>query len=188
VTNGGRLTVATRAALAGAYGLRASIANRNDAYVADATPTAERAYHARFLFDANGVSIASGKTHDMFVGTSASGATNVRIQITSASNAYMMRTGTLLDSGSIKYSAWAHITDAPHSIEVAWQAATSGSNGSTILYVDGSPVASVTGLANPSARIDSVRLGPQSVGSGIAGVEYFDSFVSKRSGYIGPAV
>ncbi len=188
VTNGSRLTVTPTAALAGAYGLRANIANRNDMYVVDTTPTAERSYHARFNFDPNSVSIGSGKIHDVFVGTNASGAANLRVQVTSASNAYMVRTGTLLSSGSIKYSAWTHITDAPHSIEVAWQAATSGSNGSTILYVDGSLVASATGLANSSARIDSVRLGPQSVGSGIAGVEYFDSFASTRSGYIGPAV
>ncbi len=165
VTNGGRLTVTTSATLAGSYGLRANIVNRNDMYVADTTPTAERSYHARFRFDPNTVSIGSGKIHDMFVATNASGATNLRVQVTSASNAYMVRTGTLLNSGSIKYSAWTHITDAPHSIEVAWQAATSGSNGSTILYVDGSLVASATGLANSAARIDSARLGPQSVGS-----------------------
>ncbi len=186
VTNGSRLTVTSSAALAGIYGLRANIANRNDMYVADTTPTAERSYHARFRFDPNSVTIGSGKIHDIFVATNTAGTTNLRVQVTSASNAYMVRTGTLLSSGSTKYSAWTHITDVPHSIEVAWQAATSGSNGSSNLYIDGSLVTSVTGLANSSARIDSVRLGPQGIGSGIAGVEYFDAFASTRSSYIGP--
>ena len=186
--NGIRLTVTTSAALAGTYGLRANIANRNDMYVADATPTAERSYHVRFGFDPNTVTIGAGKIHDILVGTNATGTASLRVQITSSANGYMLRTGSLLNSGSTKYSSWTHITDAPHSIEVAWQAATSGSNGSCTLYVDGSSATSVTGLANSSMRIDSVRLGPQGVGTGIAGVEYFDGFASTRSGYIGPGV
>ena len=55
VTNGGRLSVTTSATLAGTYGLRANIANRNNMYVADVTPAAERSYHARFRFDPNSV-------------------------------------------------------------------------------------------------------------------------------------
>jgi hypothetical protein len=97
-----------------------------------------------------------------------------------------VRTATTLNTASIRFSTWATITDAPHSIEVAWLAATSGSNGSDNLYVDGVLVGAVTGLANSSTRVDTVRLGAQNLPTGVAGVEYFDAFVSTYSTYIGP--
>jgi hypothetical protein len=155
-------------------------------YVADVTPTAETSYHARFKFDPNTVTIGSGTSHDIFVATNSAGTANLRLQITKSSRSYQIRTATTLNSGSIKYSNWVTFTDAPHSIEVVWQAAASGSTGSSTLYIDGTQVSSVAGLANSSTRIDSARLGPQSLPSGVSGVEYFDAFASTRTTYIGP--
>jgi hypothetical protein len=187
VTNGGRLTVATAAALLGTYGLRANVVNRSDMYVADNTPASERSYHARFMFDPNSVSIASGAVHDIFTGLNGAGTVTMRLQITRSSGVFRLRTGTMLDSGSIKYSGWVTISDSPHSLEVAWQAAVGGTGGTQKLYLDGALGASIISLANSSTRIDSVRLGPQALPSGISGVELFDAFTSTRSGYIGPA-
>ncbi len=186
VTNSGRLTVTTTAALSGTFGLQATIANRIAMYVADTTPSAETSYHARFMFDPNSIAVGTGSIHDIIIGTNSKGKVNLRLQITKSSRGYQLRTGTMLDSGSIKYSSWVPLSDAPHSIEVAWRAATSGSNGSHTLFIDGVSVSSVTGLANSSTRIDSARLGPQNIPSGVSGVEYFDGFTSTRTSYIGP--
>jgi hypothetical protein len=155
-------------------------------YVADNSPSAESNYHARFKFDPNSVTISSGAVHDIFVGTNAAGTVSLRLQITRSSRLYQLRTASLLDSGSIRYSSWVSLSDAPHSLEIAWQAATTGSNGSHLLYIDGAPASSVTGLANSSSRVDTVRFGPQALPSGVSGVEYFDGFASTRTGYIGP--
>ena len=186
VTNSGRLSVSTTAALAGTYGLRASISNRNDMYVVDTTPAAVSSYHARFVFDPNSAVIGSGKVHDIFVALDASGASNLRIQVAPRSRGYQLRTGTTLDSGVVTYSTWVNITDSPHNVEVSWIAATGSSAGTATLYVDGSPSAVVTGLVDGSRRIDTVRLGVQNVPTGVSGTEYFDAFASTRSSYVGP--
>ena len=187
VTNSGRLTVHTSAALLGTYGLRANIVSRNQMYVADITPSAANAYHARFGFDPNSVAIGSGKIHDIFHGLNSAGATVITAQVRSATGGYQVRIGSLLKSGSLTYSPWASLSDAPHAIEIGWQAAatSTGSNGVQQLWVDGALAHAQTTLANGTTRVDEARLGPQAIPTGVAGVEYFDAFASTTGSYIG---
>lgn len=186
-TNNGKLSITAGSALSGTRGLSAAIANRNDEYVDDATPKALKTYHARFQFDPNTVSIASGKSHLIFVGLGSGGKQSVVIQVRKAILGYEIQAGALANNGTVKYTAWKAVSDAPHTIEIGWAAATttSGTNGSTTLWVDGLAASTVSGIANGSQRIDDARLGPQSIPTGVAGTEYFDGFVSTVSSYIG---
>ena len=186
-SNGGRLSVNTGAALSGTFGASATISNRVDTFVEDASPNAVVSYHARFQFDPNGVVIGSGQTHVLLAGRSASGNAIAVVQVRRVSAGYEIRSGPRLDSGTVKYAAWAAISDAPHSIELGWSAATgSGKNGTVGLWIDGTPASTLGGLTNGSGRIDAARLGPQSIPSGVSGIEYFDGFASTTTRYIGP--
>jgi hypothetical protein len=176
------------AALVGTYGLRANIADRKEMYVADATPSAAISYHARFRFDPNSVVITSGKTHDVFHGLNRSGTAVITVQVRAATGGYQVRVGSLLRSGSTTYSSWSSMTDAPHTIEIGWQAATTstGQNGAQRLWLDGTLTQAQTTLANGTTRVDEARLGPQVIPSGVTGTEYFDHFASTVTSYIGP--
>jgi hypothetical protein len=54
------------------------------------------------------------------------------------------------------------------------------------LWIDGAAKETVASLRNGTARIETARLGPQSLQTGISGTEYFDGFSSTRTSYIGP--
>ncbi len=187
-TNGGRLSVTAAAALGGTRGLQAVLSNRSDSYVSDVTPANLATYHARFRFDPNTVSIASGKSHQLFTARNSSGNTTLVIEVRKGTGTrYEVRAGSRLNSGSTSWTGWASFTDDRHTIEVGFAAATtaSGSNGSVTLWVDGTSAASVAKLKNGSQRIDAVRLGPQAIPTGVSGTEYLDDFVSTVSSTIG---
>ena len=186
-TNSGRLSVSPAAALSGAFGLSAQISNTTAMYVADATPVAAASYHARFRFDPNTVTIAVGKQHDLARALTGSGATAATVQLRRAATGYQVRVGWLTASGGSVSGAWVALTDAPHTIEVAWSAATTASakNGTVVLYLDGVQVSATTTASTGTVRVESFRLGPQSVPSGTSGTEYFDDFVSTLTTYIG---
>ena len=90
--------------------------------------------------------------------------------------------GTRVDTGFFP------ITDAPHSLELDWQRSTApgADNGSFQLWIDGSPVATLSGIDNDGSPIEFVRMGAFSVKTGAAGTLYWDEFVSRRESYIGP--
>ena len=62
VTNGGNLSVSSNAALSGNYGMQATIRNATGMYLRDDSPNAETRYRARFYFDPNSISMATGGT------------------------------------------------------------------------------------------------------------------------------
>ena len=81
------------------------------------------------------------------------------------------------------------ISDAPHEIEVDWRAATgSGTNdGGLTFWIDGAQVSGVSGIANDTLKIDSVRLGAvNAIDAGTSGTEFFDAFESHRQTHVGP--
>ena len=187
VTNAGKLSVTAAAARSGAAGLQAVIGNTTAMYVADTTPSALTSYHARFAYAPNTITIGSGKTHDLLDVLDASNTAQAVVQVTKNNGNYQIR-ATTRSGSSTKTTNWYTVTNATHSIEIGWQAATTsgGTNGSLTLWIDGASKQTVTGVANGSARVETARLGPQNIGSGISGTEYLDSFASTRTGYIGP--
>jgi hypothetical protein len=102
---------------------------------------------------------------------------------------YQIRAALLNSAGTWKNSAWLPISDAPHSIEFDWRAATTATatNGYLIMWIDGVQVANVTGSANNSWRIDRVSLGTvTTVVNKTRGNYFFDEFESRKESYIGP--
>jgi hypothetical protein len=189
VANGDGLHASDVAAMAGNFGLEAAIANNNVMYVNDDSPQAEPRYRARFYFDPNSISMASGNNHAIFYGYSADSTVVLRIVFRFYLGSYQIRAALLNSAGTWKNSAWQTISDAPHSIEFDWRAATTATatNGYLMLWIDGVQVANVTGSANNSWRIDRVSLGTvTTVVNKTRGNYFFDEFESRKESYIGP--
>jgi len=80
------------------------------------------------------------------------------------------------------------VTSDWHKIEIDWKAATTpGANdGLLTLWIDGVQKATVTNLDNDTRRVDGAQLGAVAgIDTGTRGTEYFDTFVSRRTTYIG---
>ncbi len=188
-TNSGNLSVTTAAALRGTYGLQAIIVNTTSIYVRDDTPNNEPRYRARFYFDPNSVTMASGDAHLIFVGKTISGTDVFRVWFRFSGSVYQVR-ANLVDNGTTYTStAYYTISDAPHSIEIDWAAATAaGANDGYIsLWIDGVLEQTMSGINNDTRRVDEVRLGPAAgIAASTSGTEYFDAFESRRQSYIGP--
>jgi hypothetical protein len=190
VTDAGNLSVSGSAALAGSQGMQAFINDNNSIYVTDETPASELRYRARFYFDPNSISMLSGDVHNIF--TAYSGNTLLashRVVFRYYNGAYQLRAGLIDDSSVWHNSNWFTISDAPHFVEFDWMAASGvGTNdGYMTFWIDGSQVANLTGVNNPSQRIEQARLGAvNGVDTGTRGTYYFDAFESRRQTYIGP--
>ena len=187
--DGGDLSVTSAAALVNTKGLQAVIDDTNSIYVTDDRPNAEPRYRARFYFDPNSISMASGDTNTIFNGYTGTSTVVLRIRFRFYSGAYQIQAELLNDSGAWQSTSWVTISDAKHPVEINWQAATGAgaNNGSLTFWVDGVQKASLTGVDNDTRRIDRVRLGAVAgVDAGTRGTLYFDAFVSRRQSYIGP--
>ena len=188
---GGRLAVTAAAALDGMFGLSANVTDTNALYVQDDTPAAEPRYRARFRIDPNGFLPGPGtgavtvRVLNAFQGT---GTRRITIVLRRRQGQYAVQAQVVLDSGTVVSTAFANVTDAPHTIEFDWRRATAAgaNNGSLQLWIDGVAVATLGGLDNDTTRIDMARLGPQNLQSGAAGTLFFDRFESRRTSFIGP--
>lgn len=195
-TTGGPVITAT-AKMVGNLGMQVAVNGTTLRYVIDNSPNNETTYRARFYFNPNGTSTGTNNAipQDIFVGRNTGGTTIFRVQYqrigTNPNFTYQVRVGTLVGggtgNGSYTYTNWQTISNAAHSIEIAWQSAAS----STLsLYVDSTTASqTLTGLnTNFTAyRIRSVRLGAVGGGTGMTGTEYFDAFASTRgTTVIGP--
>jgi hypothetical protein len=169
--------------------LQAGIDDNNSIYVTDDSPNDEARYRARFRFDPNSIAMTNNNTHDLFLGYRGTSTAAVRVQFRRSSGAYQLRTSLRDDGSSWKTTSWFTISDAPHSIEIYWRAATGSgaNNGGLTLWIDGIQRANLTGVDNDTRRIDRVRLGAViGIDTGTRGAYYFDAFVSRRQTYIGP--
>ncbi|MCL4295968.1 MAG: hypothetical protein KJ077_09585 [Anaerolineae bacterium] len=189
--DGGDLSAGPAAALVGSNGLRAVLDDNIAIYVTDDRPSAETRYRARFYFDPNTISMTNGNAHYIFYGYAGTSTVVLRVEFRRSSSVYQLRTGLLNDGTSWTTSSWFTISDAPHSVELAWQASTAAgaNNGSLTFWLDGLQRATLTGVDNDTRRVDRVRLGPVAgIDNGTRGTYYFDAFESRRLNYIGPAV
>ena len=178
---GTRINVTTAAKQAGVYGMAAQISSGTSGYVVDNSPNNETSYHARFYFSPNGA--APGSTaQDIFLGLNAFNTNVFRVQMRMSGKQYQIGV-TVARSGGTTSTKWYTITNAYHAIEIAFQSAGSAS---FTLYIDGAAQQTLTGLNTSAYTIKSVRLGPQGTLSGVSGTEYFDTFASTRTTYIGP--
>ncbi|MBI5087999.1 MAG: hypothetical protein HZB15_03775 [Actinobacteria bacterium] len=181
VTNNGRLSVTTAAHLTGTYGLQARITSTTQMYVADATPTNATNLTTSFQFDPNNVTLGT-KTHELLRALNPNGTAITTIQIRANGTAYQIRATTRLDNGTTKYTTWTTLTNAPHTITLAWRAATTptSADGTLTLTIDTTPT-TATNLTNTTQRIDQTRLGPQTLTTGISGTEYYDTYTTTQT-------
>jgi hypothetical protein len=188
-TGGGDLSASTAAALVGSYGMQAVINDNTSIYVTDERPSTESRYRARFYFDPNSITMTSGNAHYIFYGYSGTSTVVLRVEFRYYAGSYQLRAALVNDSIYWTTSIWFTISDAAHSIELDWGAATAaGANdGYSTFWIDGVQQASLTGVDNDTRRIDRIQLGAVSgIDSKTRGTYYFDAFESRRSSYIGP--
>jgi hypothetical protein len=186
---GTRLNVITGAALAGTYGMQATLGtNTASGYVTDLTPNNEASYHARFYFNPHGALTGNGTIVTLFSGQNTANTilfqVQYRINGTSASSPRQVRL-LVQRSGGSTASSWFTITNnAAHPIEIAWQSATSAP---ASLYTDGILRQTLTALNTSAYRLETVRLGPSAgLVKTASGTMYFDAFASTRNTVIGP--
>jgi hypothetical protein len=169
--------------------MQAVINNNTSIYVTDNTPNAEARYRARFYFDPNSISMASGNSLYIFYGYTSGGAVVVRVEFGWSGSSYRIRAAVRDNSNNWITSSWFTITDTRHSIEFYWQAATGAgaNNGGLTLWIDGTQQANLTGINNNLRRIDYIQLGAVAgIDNRTRGTTYFDAFESRRNTYIGP--
>ena len=98
-----------------------------------------------------------------------------------------------LPSPSADASRWSALfgiagSDAPHFVELDWRRASgpAANDGSFQMWIDGTSVSALSGLANDAAAVGFARLGVMTIKTGANGTLYFDDFVSRRRFYTGP--
>ena len=100
-TDLGDLSVSATAALVGSQGMQAVIDDAVSIYVNDDTPNAEPRYRARFYFDPNSITMASGDAHFIFKGFAGTATEVLQVEFRNSAGAYQIRAKLLNDS-----SAW----------------------------------------------------------------------------------
>jgi hypothetical protein len=182
VTDGGDLSVTGEAALVGESGMQAMIDDNRPMYVRDVTPDDEARYRARFYFDPNSITMAQGDDYYLFVAYS--------------DGVYAFAVRLLFNSGDYRVQSWLRddgytyvpmsaytISDAPHFIELDWQAASApeADDGHFSLWIDGELKQTLSDLDTDTKLIDEARLGPWAgIDAGTQGTCYFDAFESPR--------
>jgi hypothetical protein len=182
-TNGGNLSVRVNASLAGNYGLQATFTNTTGMLVRDDTPNAEPRYRARFYFNPNSITMASGDNITLFQGLNPSGKIVLSIQFNRSSTSYQLRVRAY-DSETANFvsTPYFNLTNAVHSVELDW-----GNDGHLAFWIDGAQQGSLTGVNNSIYTVDRIRLGAPTMSiTGTSGTFYIDAFESRRFTYIGP--
>lgn len=189
MTDAGDLSVDAAAAQIGSYGLLALIDDNNTIYVTDDWPNEETRYRARLDFDPNSITMASGDNHSLVYGYTATSPVVLRVQFRFTGGSYQLRAALRTDGSGWDSTSWFGISDASHSIEIDWRAASAGgaNNEGLALWIDGVLRANLTNVDNDTRRIDRGRIGAVAgIDSGTRGTYYFDSFESRQETYIGP--
>jgi len=191
-TDGGDLSPSAFAAMnSSSVGLQAVVDDTAGIFVQDDSPHAENRYRARFYFDPNGFDPGEAQSHfrtRIFIGFEGSGLRVITLVLKRQTGAYTVEGRVRRDDGTRVDTGFFPITDAPHSLELDWQRSTApgADNGSFQLWIDGSSVATLSGIDNDGSPIEFVRMGAFSVKTGAVGTLYWDEFVSRRESYIGP--
>jgi hypothetical protein len=192
-TDGGDLTVATAAGLrTSSLGLMGVVDDTSGLFVQDDRPQDESRYRARFWFHTNGFDPGEAQNRfrmRLFLAFEEN--PNLRlvaVVLRRLGGLYYVRARVRLDDGTRADTAFFPIADGPHAIELDWRRATApgAGDGAFDFYIDGNPMATLSGLDNGASAVDFVRLGALSVKSGAAGTLYWDEFESHRQRHIGP--
>jgi hypothetical protein len=143
---------------------------------------AATAYHARFAFDARGLSTANAAV-DIFTGLEAKNTAIVRLQYRRAvGGSGEVRLGALRVGGTT-WTPWTSLADGRRTVEIGWQSGVSATVG---LWIDGVAGPSLSGLDTHKYLLEATRLGPSAgLTKAMTGELQFDRFVSSRGSTIG---
>jgi hypothetical protein len=154
----------------------------------DETPVFQTSFNARFNFDINSLGMSEGERF-RFVQAKMGSERPYFIVLKYESGQYWIQLNTLLDDLTKVKTGWYAISDAPHTIEIGWQASSApGANdGYAELYIDGFHQETIGNLDNDTIYIESFRMGFTSKLSGktISGMFYVDDVATSNAGYIG---
>lgn len=187
---GGWMYVCSEAAINGDWGACvASGDNDKRKQLTDETPVYQTTFSTRFNLDVNSLAMGEGERFRVMQ-VKMGEERPFFIVLKYESGQYLIQLNTKLDDLSKVKTDWIPITDASHTIEVDWQAASGdGANdGYAELYVDDVLQEALTGLDNDTIYIDKFKLGFTSklTGKVISGVFYIDDVATSNNGYIGP--
>jgi len=115
------------------------VLNDNTAlYLTDDQPNAEKRYRARFYFDPNSITMASGNAHFIMIGYAGASTAVLRVEFSFSGGSYQLRASGLTDANAWVSTNWYSVSDAVHAIEIDWQAAApAANNGALTLWIDG---------------------------------------------------
>ncbi len=192
-TDGGDLSVSPNAAVGGpGQGLQAMVNDTAAIYVEDDSPADEDRYRARFYFDTHGFDpgVAQGHVRTrIFIGFEENPDRRLfAIVLRLLNGQYGLMGRVRRDDDGQTDTGFFPIPDGPHFVEVDWRRSSGqdAPDGTFEMWIDGTSVATLTGLANGASSVDFARLGALSVKGGSGGTLYFDAFESRRLTAVGP--
>ena len=154
----------------------------------DETPINQVKYNVRFNIDLNSLSMTEG-TRFRFVQVKMGAERPFFIVTKYQGGQYLLQLNTLLDDFTKVKTGWYLLSDAPHTLEITWSAATGPdhNNGSVVLYLDDLPLEVLGDLDNDTIYVDSFKIGFTSRldGKPISGFFYLDDIATANDGHIG---
>jgi hypothetical protein len=188
-TGGGYLYTCTKAAMNGTYGAcvqRGSTSYRKQ--LVDNSPKKDTSLSVQFNFDIHSLSMGVNDPLHVLKFKKLK-EVPAYVVIKHNGSQYLIRLITKLDDLTKVKTSWITLTDAPHTIEVDWQAASvAGANdGFAKLYIDNVLQEALTDLDNDTLYITHYGIGFTNLltGLSISGIVYFDDVLTSNNGYIG---
>jgi len=190
-TDGTDLSVSGAAAMAATgFGLAATVNDLNGIYVQDDTPSSEGRYRARFYFDPAGFDPGEANAHfrtRIFIAFDGATQRVITLVLKRQGGAYSVEGRVRLNDGTRADTGFFPIADGPHFFEFDWRRSSApvANNGAFTLWIDDTPMSTLTGLDNDLSPVELVRMGAFSIKTGAAGTMFFDQFESRRQAFIG---
>ncbi len=163
-----------------------------EAWLEDRSPRAERRYAAGFFVRLDNLVLGDSDHLDLFTGRAADGSS--WLWITAMKNVLLDETRLVVrarrNDGSFATTEGVSEVAAPTGwtwISLDWKSAQpDAEDGYLHLYVGSVLFATLTPLSNSNGRIDTVRLGADSVSAGVSGSFDLDAYRSRRAGPVVP--
>jgi hypothetical protein len=185
----GFLTVCSEASMNGSWGACVDRGtNDNRKVLIDDTPVDQTSFSVRFNMDINSFSMPEG-TRFRFLETKQGLPRAFFLVLRRLNGQYQIQFNILVDGQIKSKSAWYNLSDAPHTLEIDWQAASAdGANDGYIqLYMDDTLLEEMTALDNDTHVISSLRIGfiGRLDGSPVSGIWHVDDVTTGNNGYLG---
>jgi hypothetical protein len=183
--DGGDLAVTGAAALAGAYGMQATVNDTHGLYVQDDSPQGEHYFDGQFVFQPNGFDPGESLNHRrvrLFVAFESPSRRLLAIVLRRLGGQYALAARVRQDDGSQVSTPFFDLGDVPHTVSFRWRRSSGPdhSDGSFRLTIDGVERSILTGIDNSISVVDYTRMGAISVKTAASGVLLLDSLFTWR--------